>query len=60
MRLGEIVQNTLKGGGTEKRGGEAKILKSEGGGGQTWSRYRYGLKAGEGDLDPTYRLCNMN
>ena len=33
MRLGEIVQNTLKGGGTEKRGGEAKILKSEGGGG---------------------------
>ena len=28
MRVGETVQNTLKGGGTEKRRGETKIIKS--------------------------------
>ena len=27
MRVGETVQNTLNRGGTEKRGGETKILK---------------------------------
>ena len=27
MRVGGTVQNTLKGGGTEKRGGDRKILK---------------------------------
>ena len=30
MRVGGTVKNTLKGGETEKRGGDAKILKSEG------------------------------
>ena len=28
MRVGGTVSNTLKGGGTGKRGGETKILKS--------------------------------
>ena len=28
MRVGGTVQNTLKGGGTEKRRGETKIIKS--------------------------------
>ena len=30
MRVGGTVENTLKGGGTEKRGGETKILKRKG------------------------------
>ena len=34
MRVGLTVLNSLKGGGTEKRGGETKILKR----GQTGSR----------------------
>ena len=37
MWLG-TVQNTLKGGGIEKKGGETKILKKGGGGGQARSR----------------------
>ena len=32
MRVGETVGNTVKGGGTEKRGGETKILKRR----QSW------------------------
>ena len=31
IRVGRTVWNTLKGGGTEKRGGETKILKGGGG-----------------------------
>ena len=30
MKVGGTVQNTLKGGGTEKRGGDTKILKRMG------------------------------
>ena len=30
MRVGRTVWNTLKGGGTEKKGGEAIILKKRG------------------------------
>ena len=30
MRVGETVWNALKGSGTEKRGGETKILKKKG------------------------------
>ena len=31
MKTGGTVENTLKGGGTEKRGGETNILKMGGG-----------------------------
>ena len=40
MRVGGIVYNNLTGGGTEKRGGETKILKKDGklgGGGGSWN-----------------------
>ena len=30
VRVGEAVWNTIKGSGTEKRGGEPKILKEKG------------------------------
>ena len=30
MRVGETVQNTLKGGGTEQRGGDTKVIKRRG------------------------------
>ena len=39
MRVRRTVENTLKGSGTEKRGGETKILKRRGrrwGGGASW------------------------
>ena len=42
MRVGGTVSNTLKGGGTEKRGGQTKILKR----GQAGSRGA--LKRGKG------------
>ena len=48
MRVRRTVENTLKGSGTEKRGGETRILKKRGrrwwGGGQAaglvWGRRR--------------------
>ena len=43
MRVGETVKNTLKGGGTEKRGGETKILKKRRG----QARSRGGCLKGE-------------
>ena len=52
MRFGGTVENTLKGGGTEKRGGKTKILKK--GGGQAGSR---GGCLKKGGLEPPYKLC---
>ena len=52
MRVGETVWNTLKGGGTEKKGGEPKILKKKG---QAGSRDRY-LKKGRGGWNPLTKL----
>ena len=49
MRVGGIVQNTLKVGETEKRGGETKILKR----GQAGSR---GGCLKKGGLEPPYEL----
>ena len=46
MRVRRTVENTLKGSGTEKRGGETRILKKrgwrwwEGGGGQLLGWFR--------------------
>ena len=48
--VAETVWNTLKGGGTEKRGGEAKILKKKG---QAGSRDGYLKKRGV--LEPPYQ-----
>ena len=53
VRVKGTVSNTLKGGGTEKREGETKILKSEGKLGQGVSRC---LK--NGGLESPYKLCN--
>ena len=44
MSLGETVENTLKGGGAEQRGGDKKILKR----GVSWVR-------GGGALEPPYK-----
>ena len=52
VRVGETVWNTLKGGGTEKKGGEPKILKKKG---QAGSRDRY-LKKGRGGWNPLTKL----
>ena len=51
MSVGETVQNTLKGSGTENRGGKTKILK---GGGQAESRG--GCLKKEGGQEPPYEL----
>ena len=51
VRVGETVWNTLKGGGTEKRGGEAKVLKKKV---QVGSRDGYLKKEGGGGLEPPY------
>ena len=45
VRVGRTVWNTLKEGGTEKRGGEAKILKKKG---QARSRDGCLIKGGPG------------
>ena len=50
MRVGGTVQNTLEGGGTEKRGGETKILKRGGG-----KLSQGALK--KGGLEPPYEIC---
>ena len=52
MSVGEAVQNTLKGSGTENRGGKTKILKR--GGGQAESRG--GCLKKEGGQEPPYEL----
>ena len=52
MKMGVTVQNTLKEGGTEQRGGNTKILKR--GMGQAGSMGGC-LKKGEG-LEPPYEL----
>ena len=52
MRVGETVENTLKGGGTEKRGGETKIFKR----GQAGSRGEYLKKGVAGTPLQTMRL----
>ena len=49
MRVGEIVENILKGGGTEKRGEEAKILKM----GASCVKGWVSLKGGEGTGSPS-------
>ena len=49
---GGTVQNTLEGGGTEKRGGETKILKRGGGDGS-----RGGCLKKGGGLEPLYEQC---
>ena len=54
MSVGETVQNTLKGSGTENRGGKTKILKRGGGGGQADSRG--GCLKKEGGQEPPYEL----
>ena len=46
VRVGGTVKNTLKGGGTEKRGGKTKILKRRGG--QVGSRGGCFKKGGAG------------
>ena len=48
MRVGKIVENILKGGGTEKRGEEAKILKM----GASCVKGWVSLKGGGGDWIP--------
>ena len=48
-RVGGTVWNTLKEGGTEKRGGEAKILKKKGQAGP-----RDGCLKKGGSLEPPY------
>ena len=54
MRVGGTVQNTLKGGGTEKRRGETKSIKS----GKL--RHRVGaLKRGGGGLEPPFERCRV-
>ena len=52
MRVGEIVENILKGGGTEKRGEEAKILKM----GTSCVKGWVSLKGGGRGLDPPHEL----
>ena len=52
--MGEAVENTLKGGGTEKRGGETKILKR----GKAGSRGGCLKKGMGGGLEPPYELCH--
>ena len=52
MRVGGTVCNTLKGGGTEKRGGDTKILKR---GRQAGSRG--GCLKKERGMEPPYELC---
>ena len=47
MWLG-TVQNTLKGGGIEKKGGETKILKKGGGGGAQARSRGWDFKKGAG------------
>ena len=54
MRVGGTVQNTLEGGGTEKRGGETKILKRRGG---KLSQGVGALKRDGGGLEPPYKIC---
>ena len=54
VRVGETVWNTLKEGGTKKMGGETKILKGGGGGGQPESKSGR-LKNGMG-LEAPYEL----
>ena len=52
MRVGGTVQNTLEGGGTEKRGGETKILKRGGG------KLSQGVGALKREgLEPPYEIC---
>ena len=53
---GGTVWNTLKVGGTEKRGGETKILKR---GGQAGSRGGCLKKGAEGGLEPPYELWRL-
>ena len=48
--MGETVENTLKGGGTEQRGRDAKILKTGQAGSSSGA-----LKRG-GGLEPPYEL----
>ena len=51
--MGKTVQNTLKGGATERRGGETKIFKR---GRQAGSRGEFLKKMGEGGgLEPPYK-----
>ena len=50
--MGGTVQNTLKGGGTEKRGGETKILKRRGQAGS-----RGGCLKKSCGLELPYELC---
>ena len=52
IRVGRTVQNTLKGGGTKKRGGETKILKRRGQAGS-----RGGCLKKRRGLEPPYELC---
>ena len=51
VRVGETVLNTLKGGGTERRGGKTKILKRGGKLGQGVGALERG-----GTLKPPYEL----
>ena len=44
--VGGTAWNTLKGGGTEKRGGQIKIFKKKGGGGGKLDQVVYALKKG--------------
>ena len=56
MRMGGTVENTLKGGETEKRGGKTKILKR--GGGQDGSRGRCLKKWGGGGAGTPLQTIN--
>ena len=50
MRAGETVKNTLRGGGTEQRGGDTKILNRDG-------KLDQGVRAlKRGRLEPPYEL----
>ena len=56
VRVGGNVENTLKGGETEQRGGDTKILK-KGGGGASWVK---GWVPEKGGLEPPYELCKKD
>ena len=56
VKLGETFWNALKGGRTEKRVGETKILKW----GQAGSRGGYLKKDGGDEIEPPYELWLIN